>query len=89
MAQYYIAESGFFVQAGPQGTISLEDNLGVVNSFGLDLALGAGYAINENFFVEAKYSIEITNRLSDEVRDMFPDTKLKLNSLMVGLGYKF
>src|SRR5690606_28799187 len=86
MAQYHIQNSGFYLQAGPQGTINLEDTAEGVNSFGLDLAAGAGYQINENFFVEAKYAFEITNRLSEDVGD---DVKYRVNTLSVGLGYKF
>lgn len=86
MAQYHIQESGFYLQAGPQGTITLEETAENINSFGLDLALGAGYQINENFFVEAKYAFEITNRLSGDAGD---DVKYRVNTLSVGLGYKF
>ena len=86
MAQYHIQESGFYVQAGPQGTISLEDTAEGFNSFGLDLGVGAGYQINENFFVEAKYAFEITNRYSGDGSD---DIKSRINTLSVGLGYKF
>lgn len=90
MAQYYIAESGFYFQAGPQATLSLEEDVAdAINTFGLDAAFGAGYEINENFFVEAKYSLELTNRLSDEVRELAENADLKLNSLLIGVGYKF
>ena len=43
-----------------------EDVDDLVNKFGLDLGFGAGYVINSNFFIEAKYNLEITNRLSDD-----------------------
>lgn len=86
MAQYHIQNSGFYLQAGPQGTIMLEETAEGVNAFGLDLAAGAGYQINENFFVEAKYAFEITNRLSGDVGD---DVKGRINTLSIGLGYKF
>lgn len=86
MAQYHIENSGFYVQAGPQGTVSLEDTAEEFNSFGLDLGVGAGYQIDENFFVEAKYAFEITNRYSGEGSS---DLKSRVNTLSVGLGYKF
>ncbi|WP_417359567.1 outer membrane beta-barrel protein [Galbibacter sp.] len=86
MAQYHIQNSGFYLQAGPQATYALEDTPDEINGFGLDLALGAGYQINDNFFVEAKYAFEITNRLSGDAGN---DVKYRINTLSVGLGYKF
>ena len=80
MAQYHIQSSGFYLQAGPQGTFILEDTSDLINTFGLDLAFGAGYQINANFFVEAKYSLEVTNRNSE---DFGGDLKSRINALSV------
>ncbi|WP_424493058.1 outer membrane beta-barrel protein [Salinimicrobium sp. GXAS 041] len=92
LVQYYIQNSGFYFQAGPQGTIVLEDNP-VTKAFGLDAAFGAGYQITENFFLEARYAIELTNRYSSESIDYAEQYGLDLdsgiNTLMVGVGYKF
>lgn len=60
MFKYYVAEQ-FNIQAGPQGSLFLEDTEDTINSFGLDLGAGLGYDINENFFVEALYAFELTN----------------------------
>lgn len=97
MAQYYIENSGFYLQAGPQATFMLEDTsiqgIDLMNTFGLDLAFGVGYEINSNFFVEARYSFELTNRYSKEVKDMADaqgmDVDSHINALSIGLGYKF
>ena len=90
MAQYHIANSGVFLQAGPQATLNLEDDPGeYTNTIGVDAAFGVGYEINENFFVEAKYALELTNRFADRVREMDDDFKLNLNTFTVGVGYKF
>ncbi|WP_417359601.1 porin family protein [Galbibacter sp.] len=97
MAQYYIENSGFYLQAGPQATFMLEDTsiqgTDVLNTFGLDLAFGLGYQINSNFFVEAKYSFELTNRFSKEIKNAADaqdmDVDSQINALSVGLGYKF
>ncbi|MDN3595553.1 outer membrane beta-barrel protein [Zunongwangia endophytica] len=85
LAQYYIAESGFFVQAGPQATFILEDV--EINTVGLDAAFGVGYHIDENFFIDARYGVELTNRYSSD--DFYGDTKARLNTLNIGVGYKF
>ena len=56
MAQYHIANSGVFLQVGPQATLNLEDDPGeYTNTIGVDAGFGVGYEINENFFVEAIY----------------------------------
>ena len=92
MVQYYIENSGFYLQAGPQGTIVLEDDPWT-NAFGLDAAFGAGYHINENFFIEARYGFELTNRYSKEIKDQADQYDVDLDSgvdtFMIGVGYKF
>ncbi|MCL6220733.1 porin family protein [Zunongwangia pacifica] len=85
LAQYYISDSGFYVQAGPQATFILEDV--VINTVGLDAAFGVGYHIDEHFFLDARYAFEVTNRYSGD--DYFRDTKAHLNTLNIGIGYKF
>ena len=97
MVQYYIENSGFYVQAGPQATLILENTslngVDILNTFGLDAAFGAGYQITENFFVEAKYSLELTNRFSNDIKDAAEienvDVDSQLNALSIGVGYKF
>ena len=56
---------------------------------GIDLGFGLGYNINEHFFVEAKYYHEVTNRFKDHELHMSNDLKEGINSLMIGVGYKF
>lgn len=82
MFKYYVAEQ-FNIQAGPQGSLFLEDTEDTINSFGLDLGAGLGYDINENFFVEARYAFELTNRTPDF------DAKTRINTLQIGVGYRF
>jgi len=84
LAKFYIADSGFHVLAGPQANIVLEETFGT-NAFGLDLTFGAGYDINEHFFLDARYGLELTNRVNDAPND----AKVRYNTLNVGVGYRF
>lgn len=84
LAKYYISDSGFHLLAGPQANIILEES-GGTKTFGLDITFGAGYDINEHFFIDARYSFEVTNRLDKNDYD----AKLRANTLNVGVGYKF
>ncbi|MFD0797079.1 outer membrane beta-barrel protein [Maribacter chungangensis] len=79
MAKYEVAES-FTIQAGPQINYLLEDVPD--GAFGLDLAIGGGYQIDDNWFVEARYGFEIS-RGGD-----FGDS-VDYNTLTIGAGYRF
>lgn len=86
MAKYYVTPE-FSIQAGPQVNWLLDaDDL--ENEFGLDIAFGLEYKIVENFFIDARYGFEVTNRLSDEDFDGM-DVKGRYNALMIGVGYRF
>ena len=87
MAKYYIGDSGFSLQAGPQGTLILEESMEGLDNFGIDIAAGAAYDITENFFIEARYAFELTDRFSSDVDS--DDAEYKINNLFVGVGYKF
>lgn len=87
LLKYYIAESGFHFMAGPQATIDLEEGQEGYNSLGIDAAFGLGYDINENFFLNARYALELTNRIGDI--EGAEGLKGKINSLQLGVGYKF
>jgi opacity protein-like surface antigen len=47
-----------------------------------------GFDITKNFFIDGRYSFELTNRSSDSTEDTGGD-KLTYNTFHVGLGYKF
>ncbi|MEO1010349.1 MAG: porin family protein [Bacteroidota bacterium] len=79
MAKYEFAE-GFTAQAGPQINYLLEDLPD--GEFGLDLAFGAGYRFDENWFVEARYGFELSR--GGDFGDVFD-----FNTLTVGAGYRF
>lgn len=77
MAKYEVAES-ITIQAGPQ--INLQDVPDAV--LGLDLAIGGGYQINDNWFVEARYGFEISR--GGDFGEL-----VDYNTLTIGAGYRF
>lgn len=79
MAKYNISEA-FNIQAGPQINYLLEDMDD--GALGIDLAVGGGYQINENWFVEARYGFEVS-RGGD-----FGEVA-SINTLTIGGGYRF
>lgn len=89
MAKLYIANSGFNFQAGPQASIILEETGEEMNAFGLDAVFGAAYDINYNFFLQARYALELTNRINAEAAGLPDGVKSTINSFTIGVGYKF
>ncbi len=83
LAKYYLSE-GFSLQAGPQLDFLVSESDGV-NVFGLGLAVGAGYDINEKLYVTSKYALGLTNRIEDAPSNFTN----KFNTFQVGLGYRF
>lgn len=79
MVQYNILD-GFYAQAGPQINYLLEDIPD--GALGVDVAVGAGYNFNQNWYVEAKYGFEFA-RGGD-----FGDFT-SINTLSIGTGYRF
>lgn len=76
MAKYPISDQ-FNVQAGPQINYLLEDV--DEGAFGVDLGFGAGFNIDDNWFVEARYAFEL-------IRDL---ENANINTLTAGVGYRF
>ena len=83
LAKYMVSEE-FSILVGPQANLILEEVADGYNSFGVDLTFGTAYNFAENFFAEARYGFEITNRISDG-----GDLKDRFNTLHIGIGYKF
>ena len=79
MFKYEVADS-FTVQAGPQIDYILEDIPD--GELGVDLALGAGYQIDDNWFVEARYGFQVTR--GGDFGDL-----VDINTLTFGAGYRF
>lgn len=83
LGKFAISEK-FNLQVGPQLVFSLEDTPEDISSVEFDIAGGIGYDIDEDFFVEARYTFQINNSYTGS-----EDVKLRNNYLTVGLGYKF
>jgi len=99
MAKYYVIE-GLYAQVGPQFSISTNANkvgnliedlfnsndiIGV-NSLGIDLGFGAGYEILDSLVAQARFSVELTNRIDGALGSI---TKGKANNLTIGIAYFF
>ena len=71
-------------QVGPQIVFSLEETVGDFSKVELDIAGGIGYDIDEDFFLEARYTFQINNSYTGS-----EDIKVRGNYLTIGVGYKF
>lgn len=99
MIKYYVIE-GLYAQVGPQINLSTNANkvgnliedlfnsndVVGVNTLGVDLGFGAGYEILENLTAQARYSVELTNRIDGALGSI---TKGKTNSFILGIAYFF
>lgn len=83
LGKFAISEK-FNFQVGPQLVFSLEDTPEDFSSVEFDIAGGIGYDINEDFFIEARYSFQINNSYTGS-----EDVKVRGNYLTIGMGYKF
>ena len=102
MAKYYIADK-FNLQAGPQldflfGLNELEKR--AIKTTGFSLGFGAGYDINDDFSVQAKYTVGLNNRIDSDLTSFIDDIdipiignlldpELKVNTLQIGVVYNF
>ncbi|MGM5470218.1 outer membrane beta-barrel protein [Flavobacteriaceae bacterium LMO-SS05] len=83
LAEIGIADK-FNALAGPSFGFLLDTEEGS-KSFNLGLDLGLSYNITEQFLVEARYSLGLSNLFDDN----YGDATLKLHGLFVGIGYMF
>lgn len=80
MFKYYVARTDLNIQVGPQGTLILEDLGDFKNQIGLDLAVGVGFDIFHNVFIETRYAFKMVNE------DIAGVGSTNFNTLMIGLG---
>ncbi|WP_165749570.1 porin family protein [Cellulophaga sp. Z1A5H] len=80
--KYYPIEK-LFLQAGPQISYVFDELGDNLNKTGIDLSLGLGFDITDKFFIDARYSFELTNRVKSDL-----DITSKFRWLNVGIGFK-
>jgi opacity protein-like surface antigen len=83
LAEIGIADK-FNALAGPSFGFLLDTEEGS-KSFNLGLDFGLSYDITEQFLVEARYSLGLSNLFDDN----YGDATLKLHGIFVGIGYMF
>ena len=86
LAKYYVAEK-FSLLGGLQVNYNLADMPEEFSALGAGIAAGGAYDINDQFFVDARYNVEVTNRFTGE--SDFYEGKLAYNLFSVGVGYRF
>lgn len=74
----------FHIMAGPSFGFLLDSEEGI-KSFNLGLDFGVSYDITNQFFLEARYGLGLSNLAEDNEFDV----KVKLHGLFFGLGYMF
>ena len=60
-----------------------------MDALGVDISFGAGLDISSNLFLEARYALEVTNRVSAADNNNPGNPKARINTLQIGLGYRF
>jgi len=81
--KYYPIQK-LYVQVGPQLSHIFNQLGSTLKDTGFDLSLGAGFDVTDNFTVQARYAINLTNRNNTGF-----DQTSKLRWLFVGVGYSF
>jgi len=100
MAKYYIID-GLSLEVGPQFGILLsakseaeaggetaEADIEVYRNFDMALNGGVGYELPMGLFVQARYSLGVTNIIED-TNDSIDDFVLTNNNFQLSVGYKF
>jgi opacity protein-like surface antigen len=83
LAKFPVVED-FSLLAGPDLGFILDAGAGM-KSFNFGLDLGASFDVSEDFCLDAKYNLGLTNL----IKGGNSDNSFKLRGLFFGLGYKF
>lgn len=59
---------------------------GVLKNTGVDFGFGAGYEITDNFAIQGRYSLELSNRYTGPGSGLL---KIRAQQIMVGIAYMF
>jgi len=87
MVKYLIGDKGFNIQAGPKATYLIGKDIGTKDQFGWELGGGLGVDITKSFFVEARYTYEVSRRKVDDFLGQ-PSQDFKFNNVIIGIGYR-
>ncbi|OSY89577.1 hypothetical protein WH52_00780 [Tenacibaculum holothuriorum] len=82
LAKFYVSDK-FSLQAGPMLDLVVDETPQEANNFGLGLAGGIGYDVDENVLIVFRYSLGLTNRVN------LNNISQKVDYLQIGVGYKF
>jgi opacity protein-like surface antigen len=82
MDKYYVYKN-LNIQAGPQFDFSLHSVREEYTRTSIALGVGAGYDINANIFVEARYTFQLNDYYTGDV-----DITTKTNMFLIGVGCK-
>lgn len=86
----YKVNDEFSLLAGPQLDFILDEDSEGIKKFGVGLALGLAYDIDEHFLIDMRYSFGLSDRLENAEEDFGEsDVKVKFNFFQVGVGYRF
>lgn len=86
----YKASDKFSLLAGPQFDYILDDDVEGIKRLGIGLGLGLAFDVSENFILDLRYSLGLTNRLDGDDEDFGDvDVKLRFSYLQIGIGYRF
>jgi opacity protein-like surface antigen len=70
-----------------EGVLGTNANLDdVLESTGVDLSFGLGFDVNEQFFVQARYALELSDRYSGPLKNALD---IKPSTFIFGIGYSF
>lgn len=58
----------------------------VLKNVGVDFGFGAGYNLNQNFSIQGRYSLELSNRYTGPGSGLL---KIRAQQIMVGVAYMF
>lgn len=83
MFKYYATDE-LSLHAGPQISYELQDSMTDYTNLGIGLAAGLGYDFSENFYADARYSMDLNNHYTGSA-----DYSAKYSGLQIGVGYKF
>lgn len=89
LGKYKVSEE-FSLLAGPQLDLILNEDSEGIKKFGIGLALGLAYDIDEHFFLDIRYSFGLSDRLENAEEDFgTSDVNVKFNYFQAGVGYRF